>query len=90
MTHYHVITATNVDTAIASVKYDNYEDSLEQWVKLSTRFFGHIGKELGGLQIEHAKAATNNGAGYMARAGSQTLCFYWMRCEDACFSITWN
>lgn len=89
MTHYHLITAVNLDQATASVVYDNYEDSVEAWVKLCTTLFTSV-KEDGTLSIEHAKAATENGKGFMAVSGTKALCVYWMRCEDSCYSITWN
>ena len=90
MTHYHVIPAANLTMALASIKFESYEDSIEHWVRMSTTFFGHMGDKMGGLQIENAKAATGNGEGHMARAGSQALCFYWMRCDGNCMSVTWN
>lgn len=90
MTHYHVIAAKNVNDAISSVLYESYEDSIEAWVKLSTNLFYAYREKLGGLEIEKAKAATNHGEGFMARVGTNTLCFYWMKCDDKCFSITWN
>lgn len=91
MTHYHITAAYDVDEAISCAIYENYEDSIEAWVKLSTEFFEQFSQQLGGLEIEKAKAATGNGDGFMARVGTNTICFYWMRCDAPnCYSITWN
>jgi hypothetical protein len=90
MTHYHVIAARDVDIAISSVVYDSYEDSVEAWVRLSTALFSEYKDQLGGLEIEKAKAATKDGKGFMARVGTSSLCFYWMKCDHRCYSITWN
>lgn len=90
MTHYHVIAAKDVTVAISSVRYESYEDSILAWVRLSTALFSQYEEQLGGLEIEKAKAATKNGDGFMARVGTNALCFYWGRCEDNCYSITWN
>lgn len=90
MTHFHVVAAGNTSVSIASVRYENYEDSLKSWVNLSNMLFKNIEDDLGGLAIENARLATQNGEGKMARVGTNSLCFYWMRCEDECFSITWN
>lgn len=89
MSHYHIVSAANSTVPISSVRYDNYEDSIVDWVNLSTKLFGHL-EVPGELAIENAKAATGNGDGIMARIGTSALCFYWMRCESVCYSTTWN
>lgn len=88
--HYHVIPAGNTNVAIASIRYDNYEDSVEAWVKMSTGMFGHLKEQMGSMEIEKAKRATDNGEGEMARVGTNSLCFYWTRCDRNCYSVTWN
>lgn len=90
MTHYHVVAAKDGAFAISSVQYENYEDSIAAWVGLSNHVFKYIESEDGALAVENAKEATEYGEGIMARVGTSTLCFYWTRCDEACYSITWN
>lgn len=90
MTHFHLIAATKSDISVASVVYDNYEDSVDSWVKLCTMLFSKADINTGALAIENALAATGHGKGVLAVSGTDALCIYWMRCEDSCYSVTWN
>ena len=90
MIHFHVIAARFGSIAIASARYENYEDSIADWVKLSNYVFKDIEEEFGGLAIENAMDATDHGEGMMARVGTSALCFYWSRCDEEFYSVTWN
>jgi hypothetical protein len=85
--HYHVLSAVGFTIPLISVKFDNYEDSLEAYVKLSTGFFSHQFKG-GDLAIENARASTMGGIGSLT--GGQNLAIVWLRCEGKCNSGTWN
>lgn len=90
MRHYHLIFGREGSgLPIASLKYANYEDSLVDYVKLSTLLFGHIQKD-GALSIENARASTSNGDAWGSMVGTHALAIYWLRCDAACVSFTWN
>lgn len=89
MKHYHVSTVVNMFTALASVRYDNYEDSLQAYVALSNTLYAHRNRP-GNLSIENARQATENGEGEAALIGPEILAVLWCRCETDCVSPTWN
>lgn len=90
MTHFHLIAATGQNNALASVRYEKYEDSIETFAKLANTLFKGLQANQDGLAIEHAKDATNNGEGFAAVVGTDTLCLYWIKCAGPCESGTWN
>lgn len=90
MTHYHLVMTRGGVFPMASVKYDNYEDSLVDYVGLSVRLFGHLQEHAGTLSVERAKQATCDGEAQGSFIGVPSMGLYWIRCEDVCISYTWN
>jgi len=74
---------------LASIVYDNYEDSIAAYVRLATELFGSI-VPVTDLSIENAQRATDYGKGAAALVGTDQLSFIWMKCEEGCRSGTWN
>lgn len=87
--HYHVITAKNWTNALASIVFDNYEDSLLAYTTLSTELFANMNTD-GQLSLENAREATLNGEAHGAYCGNDSIAFFWMRCNERCSSGTWN
>lgn len=89
MTHYHVCPVVDVYTPLASIRYDNYEDSVAALVALSNAFYAHRNRR-GTLAIEYAQSATGYGDGEAAFIGPPGLGVLWVRCDSDCISPTWN
>lgn len=87
--HYHVIPAVEMVVPLASTTFENYEDSLETYVRLSTELFAHA-LPLGDLAIEHARDATGDGEALGSCVGNEALAIVWLRCDGDCASGTWN
>lgn len=89
MTHFHVIPVVAMDIPLASLEFENYEDSLEAYVRLSTELYAKHSPK-GALAIENARAATYKDGAVGTWVGVKELSLVWLRCDSPCFSNTWN
>lgn len=89
MTHFHVM-MVSWPHPLVSLPFDNYEDSLVTYVKLSNAFYGHNVKS-GQLSLENAKHSTMNGEADGSYMGAPTCGIFWVKCDlDPCMHGSWN
>lgn len=89
MNHFHLMIVRHT-YPVYVLRFDNYEDSLQTYVKFSTMFFSHLVSS-SALAIEKARAATGGGTGEGAIVGPPNCAIMWMRCDmNPCMSGTWN
>ena len=89
--HFHVISAKNGYRAISNVRFDDYDEGLLAYVRLTQQFFEDTVDEPSMLSLAYAKAATGWGDGHGAFVGTDQISLYFIPCDEPkCYSPTWN
>lgn len=89
--HYHVMSTVGITTPVASLTFDNYEESMEMFVRLSNQLFSHLMEPDATSALQRAREAMEADDSMGSFSGTQAMGFVWQRCEeDQCLTATWN
>lgn len=87
MAHYHLIFGHPAGMPISEIMFDNYEESIVNFVDFSQMLFANYMDKRDPqfsavAAYQKAIEATENGQSQGAYTGTDTLCIVWMPCEQ--------
>lgn len=91
MTHYHVFMGVANASPMATVKIEDYDESIRIFLRLAKSVYGSERYFADGLDYPNLLKVSEYGNTIRPMTiGTDMLCIQWLPCRNPCLSPSWN